>query len=101
MHRRVCTETVHIRCDARAYRAQAKNGQDLPANSTNFAIYNACSGSIGFVFQTAAELSDRGDQIVVDWSKSLNGGEGGIATVVVEREVRVGERWYVSCFQWG
>ncbi len=24
---------------------------------------------------------------------------GGIATVVVEREVRVGERWYVSCFQ--
>ena len=30
-----------------------------------------------------------------------NGGEGGIATVVVEREVRVGERWYVSCFQRG
>lgn len=60
MRRRVCTETVHIRCDARAYRAQAQNGQDSPANSTNFAIYIACSGSIGFVFQTAAELSDRG-----------------------------------------
>jgi len=26
---------------------------------------------------------------------------GGIATVVAEREVRVGERWYVSCFQRG
>jgi hypothetical protein len=26
------------------------------------------------------------------------GGGGGIGTVVVEREVRVGERWYVSCF---
>jgi hypothetical protein len=25
---------------------------------------------------------------------------GGIATVVVEREVRVGERWYVYCFQY-
>jgi len=30
-----------------------------------------------------------------------SGGEGGIATVVVEREVRVGECWYVSCFQRG
>src|SRR6266478_741077 len=28
-----------------------------------------------------------------------SGGEGGIVSVVVEREVRVGERWYVSCFQ--
>jgi hypothetical protein len=27
-----------------------------------------------------------------------SGGGGGIGTVVVEREVRVGERWYVSCF---
>jgi len=27
--------------------------------------------------------------------------ERGIATVVAEREVRVGERWYVSCFQLG
>jgi hypothetical protein len=26
---------------------------------------------------------------------------GGIATVVVEREVSVGERWDVSCFQRG
>jgi hypothetical protein len=26
---------------------------------------------------------------------------GGIATVVAEREVRMGERWYVSCFQRG
>jgi hypothetical protein len=24
---------------------------------------------------------------------------GGIAIVVVEREVTIGERWYVSCFQ--
>jgi hypothetical protein len=29
----------------------------------------------------------------------FSGGEGGIATVVVEGEVRVGQRWYVSCFQ--
>jgi hypothetical protein len=27
--------------------------------------------------------------------------ERGIATLVVEREVRVGERWYGSCFQRG
>jgi hypothetical protein len=31
----------------------------------------------------------------------FSGGEGGIVSVVVEREVRVGERWYVSCFQRG
>jgi hypothetical protein len=38
------------------------------------------------------ELSERFRRGLVD-------GERGIATVVVEREVRVGERWYVSCFQ--
>jgi hypothetical protein len=27
--------------------------------------------------------------------------ERGVATVVAEREARVGERWYVSCFQRG
>jgi hypothetical protein len=29
----------------------------------------------------------------------ISGGEGGIVSVVAEREVRVGERWYASCFQ--
>jgi len=60
---------------------------------TIFVIYNACSGSIGFVFQTAAELSNRGDRrgLVV----SLNGGEGGIRTSMPVGKSLVGERWYV------
>jgi hypothetical protein len=62
MRRRVCTETVHIRCDARAYRAQAKNGQDSPANPTNFAVYNACSGSIGFVLYAVSNDPQIGEK---------------------------------------
>ena len=53
----------------RAHRAQAKNGQDSPTNSTNFAIYNACSGSIGSVFQTAGSQEIKSCGLVAEWRR--------------------------------
>ena len=53
----------------------------------------------GLSEESGNRTSNSCEDLAVCWASNQNGGEGGIATVVVEREVRVGERWYVSCLQ--
>ena len=60
-------------------------------------------GRIQLEYHTCRRTTNLGSigKSCLEGARGISGGEGGIVVAVVEGQVTVGERWYVSCFQRG